>query len=66
MSILLISSFTLITLALLFYSLGVWAERIDRYLKPWHVVAFWTGLIFDISGTLAMHALADGKKEPIR
>ncbi len=61
MPILLISSFTLITLALLFYSLGVWAERIARYLKPWHVAAFWTGLIFDVSGTLAMHALADGK-----
>lgn len=61
MPILLISSFTLITLALLFYSLGVWAERIARYLRPWHVAAFWTGLVFDISGTLAMHALADGK-----
>ncbi len=61
MPILLISSFTLITLALLFYSLGVWAERIARYLKPWHVAAFWTGLVFDISGTLAMHALAEGK-----
>ena len=61
MPVLLISSFTLITLALLFYSLGVWAERIDRSLKPWHVVAFWTGLVFDISGTLAMHALAEGK-----
>jgi uncharacterized repeat protein (TIGR03987 family) len=61
MPILLISSFALITLALLLYSLGVWAERIARYLKPWHVVAFWAGLFFDISGTLAMHALAEGK-----
>ncbi len=61
MPTLLISSFTLITLALFFYSLGVWAERIALYLKPWHVAAFWTGLAFDISGTLAMHALARGK-----
>ena len=55
----LISS-ALITLALVFYSIGVWAERSARYLKVWHVVAFWLGLAFDISGTLAMHALARG------
>ena len=50
----------LITLALLFYSLGVWAERIARYLRGWHVVSFWTGFIFDVSGTLAMHQMATG------
>ncbi|MBK6736315.1 MAG: TIGR03987 family protein [bacterium] len=55
-----IVSTTLISLALVFYSIGVWAERLARYLKPWHVVAFWMGLAFDISGTLAMHALAEG------
>ena len=51
---------TLITLALLFYSLGVWAERIARYLKPWHAVAFWTGFAFDVAGTWAMHRIATG------
>lgn len=55
-----IISAVLITLALIFYSLGVWAERLARYLKPWHVVAFWTGFVFDVSGTLAMHQLAKG------
>lgn len=55
-----ILSATLITLALVFYSLGVWAERIVRYLRPWHVAAFWTGFVFDVSGTLAMHRLAAG------
>jgi len=50
----------LITLALVFYSLGVWAERIVRYLKPWHVVAFWTGFTFDVAGTWAMHQMATG------
>jgi len=50
----------LITLALIFYSLGVWAERIARYLKPWHAAAFWTGFVFDVSGTLAMHQMARG------
>ena len=52
------ASATLITLALIFYSLGVWSERIARYLKPWHVAAFWTGFIFDVAGTWAMHRMA--------
>jgi len=52
-------SATLITLALVFYSTGVWAERITRYLKGWHVAAFWTGFLFDVSGTWAMGRLSD-------
>jgi uncharacterized repeat protein (TIGR03987 family) len=48
----------LITLALVFYSTGVWSERFSRYLKPWHVAAFWTGFTFDVSGTLAMTRLS--------
>ena len=60
MSTLLLVSAVLITLALVFYSLGVWAERLARYLKPWHVLAFWTGFLFDISGTWTMHKLATG------
>lgn len=55
-----IASAVLITLALVFYSIGVWAERIARYLKPWHVVAFWIGFAFDVSGTWAMHLIAQG------
>jgi uncharacterized repeat protein (TIGR03987 family) len=55
-----IASAVLITLALIFYSIGVWAERIARYLEPWHVVAFWVGFAFDVSGTWAMHMLAQG------
>jgi len=49
-----------ITLALVFYSTGVWAERLVRYLKPWHVAAFWTGFIFDVLGTWMMHRMAQG------
>ena len=58
---LLIASSTLITLALVFYSIGVWAERFSRYLKTWHLFYFWTGLLFDIAGTSTMHLLAKGK-----
>lgn len=50
----------LITLALVSYSLGVWAERIARYLKGWHVAMFWTGFAFDTSGTLAMELIHPG------
>lgn len=60
MSTLTLISALLISLALLFYSLGVWSERLKKYLLPWHVKAFWIGFAFDISGTLAMHKLADG------
>jgi len=58
---LLIISTILITLALIFYSIGVWAERIALYLRSRHAVYFWIGFIFDISGTLAMHRLTSGK-----
>lgn len=55
-----IISTILITLALMFYSIGVWAERLKKYLLNWHVAVFWIGFFFDVSGTLAMHQLADG------
>lgn len=58
---LIVLSSALITLALLFYSIGIWAERIARLLKTWHVWMFWTGFAFDVGGTTAMHLLADGR-----
>jgi uncharacterized repeat protein (TIGR03987 family) len=58
---LLIISSILITLALIFYSIGVWAERIAKYLKSWHLFCFWLGFINDISGTFTMHLLAKGR-----
>jgi uncharacterized repeat protein (TIGR03987 family) len=60
MSSFLIVSVVLITTALIFYSIGVWAERFTRYLKPWHVVSFWIGFTFDVSGTWSMHLMARG------
>jgi uncharacterized repeat protein (TIGR03987 family) len=53
-----IISATLITLALIFYSLGIWSERIAKYLKLWHVICFWLGFTFDVAGTTAMHIIA--------
>ncbi len=60
MSGLLVTATGLITLALVFYSVGVWAERVSRFLKPWHTVAFWTGFLFDTTGTIAMELLEPG------
>lgn len=57
-SILLFSTVT-ITLALIFYSLGVWSEQISRYLQKWHVWMFWIGFAFDVSGTVAMHFISE-------
>ena len=58
MNKLLLLSTVLITLALLFYSTGIWSERLSRYLKKWHVAAFWTGFMFDVSGTWSMSRLS--------
>ena len=55
-----ILSSVFITLALVFYSTGIWAERISRLLKPWHVIMFWIGFAFDVSGTWFMHMMAEG------
>lgn len=58
MSFLLLFSSVTITMALIFYSLGIWAERISEYLKTWHLVTFWIGFTFDVTGTTAMHFIA--------
>lgn len=50
----------IISLALLFYSIGVWSERIQGRLKVWHTVFFWMGLVFDTWGTGLMLEFAGG------
>jgi len=60
MNTLTLSASILITLALIFYSVGVWAEHLARYLKGWHVATFWAGFLFDISGTTAMELIHPG------
>ena len=40
-----------INLALLFYSIGVWSERIAGRLRAWHSVFFWLGILCDTTGT---------------
>ncbi len=45
------SATVVITLALAFYSVGVWSERIQGRLRPWHLAFFWAGLVCDTVGT---------------
>jgi len=52
--------FIIITLALVFYSIGVWSERIAGKLKPWHLAFFWLGLVFDTWGTGLMIDMSGG------
>jgi uncharacterized repeat protein (TIGR03987 family) len=47
-----------ITLALVFYSIGVWSERLQGRLKTWHLAFFWLGLVFDTWGTGLMLDMA--------
>ena len=60
MSPLLIKAVTAITLALIFYTIGVWSEHRAKLLKPAHLVFFWLGLCADMTGTMMMSKLADG------
>lgn len=54
----LIFSILTITLALVFYTIGVFSEHKAKTLKKWHVVIFWFGLVFDTLGTTAMTQIA--------
>lgn len=50
----------LISLALVFYTIGVWSERFAGRLKGWHLIFFWGGLVFDTVGTGMMMESAGG------
>ena len=60
MSQLLMKAVIAITLALIFYTIGVWSEHRAKVLKPLHLAFFWLGLCMDTAGTMMMSKLADG------
>ena len=49
-----------ISLALVFYTIGVWSEKIQGHLRKWHLFMFWIGFIFDTGGTTLMTKMANG------
>ena len=53
----------IMSLAFVFYTTGVWAERIQRDLRGWHVALFWVGLACDAYATSLMERLvAEGQR----
>lgn len=54
----LITAIITITLALVFYTIGVFWERKDKILKKKHVIIFWLGLLCDTTGTIIMSSIA--------
>lgn len=55
---LLVPAILIITSALVFYTFGVWGERIQRGLRLWHVIAFLAGITADVAGTTLMEHIA--------
>lgn len=58
MSGILIFATITISLALIFYTIGVWSERKAKVLRKWHVIVLWMGLSFDVIGTFSMVMIA--------
>ncbi len=54
------SATVIITSALVLYSIGVWSERLQGRLRPWHLAFFVLGLACDTVGTGMMFDFAGG------
>jgi uncharacterized repeat protein (TIGR03987 family) len=46
-------------LALVLYSVGVWGEKIVGRLMIWQLYFFWSGFVFDATGTILMTKIAN-------
>ncbi|WP_303010676.1 HsmA family protein [uncultured Bacteroides sp.] len=55
----LIAAICVISSALVFYTVGVWGERLQKKLKSWHIAFFLFGLVADAVGTSLMEHLAE-------
>lgn len=54
----LIYAIIFMNLALVFYSVGVWSEKIQGRLMPWHLIPFLLGLVCDTTGTIVMETIS--------
>ncbi|MDF2523607.1 MAG: putative rane protein [Clostridiales bacterium] len=54
----LIYAIIFINMALIFYTVAVWGEKLQGNLKWWHLSLFWIGLLFDTLGTISMSRVA--------
>ena len=55
---------TIMSLAFVFYTTGVWSERVQRDLRVWHVGLFWLGLACDGTATELMRRLVAAGENP--
>ena len=55
-----ITTTIIINLALAFYTIGVWSERLSGRLKGWHTALFWCGVVCDTVGTGMMFDYVGG------
>jgi uncharacterized repeat protein (TIGR03987 family) len=56
----LIGAVVSITVAAIVYTIAVFAERRSGVLRLWHLVLFWSGFVFDTTGTTLMAHVAGG------
>lgn len=54
----LVWAIVIISSALVFYTLGVWGEKLQHGLRLWHVVMFLLGITADLVGTGLMEHIA--------
>lgn len=54
----LVMAIVVISSALVFYTVGVWGERLQKGLRLWHVIFFLLGISADIIGTSLMEHIA--------
>ena len=54
----LIAAICVISSALVFYTIGVWGERLQGGLRKWHLLFFCLGLCADTVGTALMEHIA--------
>lgn len=55
---LLLPAIIVISSALVFYTIGVWGEKLQGGLRLWHVILFCLGICADIVGTTLMEHIA--------
>ncbi len=57
---LLLTAIILFTVAMVFYTWGIWAEKKARRLKPWHVTLFACGVCVDMIATVLTFMVVGG------
>lgn len=55
---------TIMSVAFVFYTAGVWWERLERRLRERHVALFWLGIVCDGTATYLMRQLVIAGEDP--